>query len=72
MRKKSRCFRNDGLREIGSETKACGIVAVESFTINVRADIFSSGEGGLDIFKKRSDISILAAFSSGHFRSREG
>ena len=30
------------------------------------------GGGGLEIFKKRSDISILVAFSSGHFRSRGG
>ena len=43
-----------------------------SFTINVRGDIFSLEGGGREIFKKRSDISILVAFSSGHFRSREG
>ena len=33
---------------------------------------FFSGEGGLEILKKRSDISILVAFSSGHFRSSGG
>ena len=27
---------------------------------------------GLEILRKRSDISILVAFSSGHFRSRGG
>ena len=32
--------------------------------------LFSSGEGGLGIFTKRSDISILVTFSSGRFRSR--
>ena len=39
------------------------------FTIFVRASIFSRG-WDLEIFKKRSDISILVAFSIGHFRSR--
>ena len=32
---------------------------------------FFEGERGLEIFKKRSDISILVAFSSGHYRSSE-
>ena len=43
-----------------------------SLTIIVRAAIFSrgGGVGVLEIFKKRSDISILVAFLSGHFRSR--
>ena len=30
---------------------------------------FREGVVGLEIFKKRSDISILVAFSSGHLRS---
>ena len=34
-----------------------------SFTINVRRTFI------LEIFENRSDISILVAFSSGHFRS---
>ena len=33
---------------------------------------FFEGGGGLEIFKKRSDISILIPFSSGHFRSSGG
>ena len=37
-----------------------------------RADISSGWEGGgLEILKRRSDISILVEFSSGHFRSKE-
>ena len=48
------------------------VVPKGSFTINFRTDIFSRAGGGLQIFKKRSDISILVAFSSGHFHSRGG
>ena len=48
-----------------------GIVRKGSFAINVRVDIFSRVERGLEIFKKRPDISTLGAFSSGNFRSLE-
>ena len=41
-----------------------------SFTINVRADKFFEGKGDLVLFETCPDISILVAFSSGHFCSR--
>ena len=54
-----------------NEGSECVLIRKGPFTINVRADIFRGREGewGLEIFKKRSVISILVAFWSGHFRS---
>ena len=56
--------------QAGNPTEVCQSVRDHSQLMSERT--FFRGGGGREIFKTRSDICILVAFSSGHFRSREG